>query len=140
MPCTTVTDQHLMHHGTQCPTPLPLTAQAIWDGQAILATNGSVKNGTATYAWILSTTNDNIKLDISISGLLHPSAPYSHHASKHLEVATLYAALTWIMDILHKYLNNISQAGNTPALPIPVNNKSVINNIHHPITNLTPTF
>ena len=140
LPCTTLTDQHLMHHGTQCQTPLPLTAQAIWDGQAILATNGSVKNGTVMYAWILSTTNDNIELDISSGGLLHPSAPYSRHTSKCPEAAALYATLTWIMDILHKYPDNTSQAGDTPALPIPVNNKLVIDNIHCPITNLTPTF
>ena len=140
LPCTTLTDQHLLHHGTQCQTTLPLTAQAIWDGQAILTTHGSVKNGTVTYAWILSTTNDNIKPDISSGSLLHPSAPYSHHASKRLEAAALYAALTWIMDILHKYPNNTSHAGDTPALPIPVDNKSVIDDIHRPITNFTPTF
>ena len=34
----------------------------------------------------------------------------------------------------------MSTAGNTPALPIPVDNKSVIDDIHHPITDLTPTF
>ena len=80
--CTTLSDQYLMHHGTQCNTPLPIVAQAIWDGQAILATDGSVKNEIMTYAWIISNTNDNIEQDITSGNLLPPSTPYTHHASK----------------------------------------------------------
>ena len=81
-PNNPVNDRQLMHHGTQCSTPLPTMAQAIWDGQAILATDGSIKNNIATYAWIISNLNDTIAQDISGSGLLPPSAPYAHHASK----------------------------------------------------------
>ena len=68
--------------------------------QAILTTNGSVKNAVTTYAWILSTTNDYIQQDITGSGLLPTSAPYAQHASKCLEVATLYAALQWLAILL----------------------------------------
>ena len=52
---TMITDQQLMHHGTQHTTPLPFTAQSIWDGQVILATDGSVKHEIMTYAWIILT-------------------------------------------------------------------------------------
>ena len=96
----TIPDQQLMHHGTHHNTPLPVTAQAIWDGQVILATNGSVKNAVTTYAWILSTTNDHIEQDITGGGLLPPSAPYAKHASKCPEAAALYATLQWIATLL----------------------------------------
>ena len=66
-----------MHHGTHCHTPLPITTQAIWDGQAILATDGLVKQNIATYAWIISTTNNTIGQDVTGGGLLPPSAPYA---------------------------------------------------------------
>ena len=101
--CTTLYDHQLMHRGTQCNTPLPIVAQAIWDGQAILATDGSVKNEIMTYAWIISTTNKNIEQDITSSSLLPPSTPYTCHASKQLEAAALYAALKWITHILQQY-------------------------------------
>ena len=78
-----ITECHIMHHGTQCSTPLPITAQAICDGHTILATDGSVKNNVATNAWIISTTNDTIEQDITGGGLLlPPSAPYAWHALK----------------------------------------------------------
>ena len=84
-PSTTSTilpNQQLMHLGTRHHTSLPITAQAIWDGQAILATNGSVKDNKAIYAWIVSNTNDQITQDIQGGGLLPPSAQYTKHASK----------------------------------------------------------
>ena len=78
---TILPDQQLMHHGTRHNASLPITAQAIWDGQAILATNGSVKNNVAIYAWIISNTNDQITQDIR-GGLLPPSAQYTNYTSK----------------------------------------------------------
>ena len=84
---------------------------------------------------------DNIEQDhIAGGGLLSPSAPYAHHASKQLEAAALYATLQWIATLLQWYPNNTSTAGNTPTLPIPIDNKSVIDDIHCPITDLIPTF
>ena len=89
---TILPDQQLMHLGTWHHASLPLTAQAIWDGQAMLATNGSVKDNKAIYAWIVSNTNDQITLDIQGSGILPLSAQYTKHASKWPEAAALYAA------------------------------------------------
>ena len=130
-----------MHRGTQCLTSLPTMAQAIWDGQAILATDGSIKNNIATYAWIISNSNDTIAQDISGSGLLPPSAPYAHHASKRPEAAALYAALQWINQLLTKHdPDTTSDAGNTPALPIPIDNLSVIQDIQRTNDEMTTTF
>jgi len=47
----------LMNRGIQTNIPRPIIAQAIWDGLAIMGTDGSVKDDTATYSWI-STTNE----------------------------------------------------------------------------------
>ena len=115
-------DQSIMHHGTHQATTSMMIAQAIWDGQAILATDGSVQNDTTTYAWIISTTNDMISQDITGGGLLPPSMPLNLHASKHPEAAALYAALTWIAILLAQHPNHTSTAGTTPALPIPIDN------------------
>ena len=133
-------DRQIMLRGLQYNTLLNIAAQAIWDGQAILATDGSVKNEIATYAWVLSTTNDVIGLDIKGGGLLPPSAPYTNHASKHPEAAVLYMALQWIDLTLKKYPHTTNSAGDSPPLPIPIDNQSVIDNIQWPIQDTTLTF
>jgi hypothetical protein len=66
----------------QYSSPLPTIAQAIWDGMAIMGTDGSVKNGVTTYAWVLSTTDLYIEPDIKGGGFLPPTAPYTEHQSK----------------------------------------------------------
>ena len=55
-------------------------------------------------------------------------------------MATLYAALTWIDKLLKKYPDTTDSAHDMPVLPIPIDNKSVINDIHWPITELTLNF
>ena len=82
MTSTILPDQQLMHLGTCHHTSLPATTQAIWDGQAILATDGSVKNNKAIYAWIISNNNDQITTDIQGGSILPSSAKYAKHASK----------------------------------------------------------
>ena len=130
-----------MHHGTHHHTPLPITAQAIWDGQAILATDGSVKWNRATYTKIISTTNDTIGQDVTGGSLLPPSsAPYAQHASKLSEAAALYAALTWIAMLLTKYPDTTDNAGKTPALPILIDYQSVIDDITQPLNERIPIF
>ena len=130
---TATNNQQLLLCGTQHTTPINIAAQAIWDGQAILATDGSVKDNIATYAWVLSTTNDLISQDIMGGGLLLPSAPYANHASKCLEAAALYAALQWIDLILKLYPDTTTCAGDSPPIPIPIDNKSVIDDTQNPI-------
>jgi hypothetical protein len=71
-----------MNRGTYTTTPLPIIAQSIWDGQAIMGTDGSVRHGIATYSWIISTTNDDVAQDVKGSGFLPPPAQYATHSSK----------------------------------------------------------
>ena len=137
---TLLPNQQLMHLGTHLHTSLSATAQAIWDGQAILATDRSVKNNKAIYAWIISNNNDQITTNIQGSGILPSSAQYAKPASKWPEAAALYAALQWILTLLWRYPDNTNDAGDTPALPIPIDNKSVIDNIHQPINDMTSIF
>ena len=54
----------LMNCGTLTTTPEAIVAQAIWDGQAIMGTDGSVKDDVATYSWIISTMTDEIGADV----------------------------------------------------------------------------
>jgi hypothetical protein len=129
-----------MNRGVQTDIPRSIIAQAIWDGLAILGTDGSVKNETASYSWILSTTTDNINPDVLGGGLLPPPATYTNHYSKRPEAAALFAGLSWIYDLLHQHPDNNPDSGPTPALPIPIDSKSVLDDLKRPINQQTPTY
>jgi hypothetical protein len=61
--------------------------------------------------------------------------------SKHLEATRLYAGLTWISYyLLQWYPNAHHDPINPPTLPIPVDNKAIIDNVGQTISDLTPTF
>ena len=57
-----------------------------------------------------------------------------------MEAAALYAALMWIAVLLTKYPDTTDNASKTPALPILIDNQSVIDDITQPLTKLTLTF
>jgi hypothetical protein len=63
-----------MHRGIQTSVPLSTIAEALWAGQAVLGTDGSVIGQKATYSWILSTTLDVIIADACGGGFLPPPA------------------------------------------------------------------
>jgi hypothetical protein len=67
-------DLQTMHRGTQTSVPLAQIAEALWNGQAVLGTDGSVIGQKATYSWILSTTLDVIVVDARGGGFLPPPA------------------------------------------------------------------
>jgi hypothetical protein len=115
-------------------------AQAIWEGQAILGTDGSVRADVATYAWVLAVNKDGIEANVKGGGLLPRSAQYMQPYSKRPEAAALYASLIWIRDLLRRYPDACRDEQNPPTLPIPVDNKAVIDDIHQTINDLTPTF
>jgi hypothetical protein len=120
--------------------PRSVIAQAIWDGLAILGTDGSVKGDTATYSWILSTTIDTINPDVTGGGLLPSPATYTDHYSKRPEAAALYAGLSWIRDLLHQYPDTNPASGPSPSLPVPIDNDSVIKDVQRQVNDQTPTF
>ena len=78
--------------------------------------------------------------DTQGGGILPPSAQYTKHASKRPEAAALYAALQWLTTLLWRYPDSTNDAGETPALPIPIDNQSVIEDIHRPTSELTSIF
>jgi hypothetical protein len=129
-----------MQRGVHTNIPRPIIAQSIWDGLAIMGTDGSVKDDTATFSWIISTTNDTINPDVTGGGLLPPPATYTDHYSKRPEAAALFAGLSWIHDLLHQHPDTNPSSGSTPSLPIPIDSKSVLDDITRPVTNSTPTY
>ena len=131
---------NLMNRGIISTTPDAIVAQAIWDGQAIMGTDGSVKGDIATYSWVISTTSNTIGADIQGGGYLPPTAQYMDHYSKCPEAAALFAGLSWIHALLQRYPDTNPDTGPTPSLPIPVDNKAVILDVHRPVDDLTATF
>jgi hypothetical protein len=71
-----------MNRGLYTTTPHATIMQSIWDGLAIMGTNGSICQGIATYSWIISTTNDEVEQDVKGGGYLPPPAQYATHSSK----------------------------------------------------------
>jgi hypothetical protein len=97
-------DLQIMIHGIYTSVSLATTAKAIWEGQAILGTDGgSVIGQKATYSWILSTTSDVIVADARSRGFLPSPAQYTEHSSKRPEGAPIYAGLHWISKLLMLY-------------------------------------
>lgn len=84
-----------MNQCVQHQVPLDIVAQAIWNGIAIMGIDGSVKGQKATYSWVTSTQQDDVRPDISGSGFL-PTTPAQHlnPYSKRTEAAALYAGIT----------------------------------------------
>jgi hypothetical protein len=130
----------LMNRGTTLQMPEMIVAQAIWDGQAIMGTDGSVKDDITTYSWIISTMTETIGADVKGGGFLPPTAQYLDHYSKCPEAAALFAGLSYVHDLLQCYPDMNNNNDPTSPFPIPVDNKSVITDIHHTVNDLTPTF
>lgn len=70
----------------------------------------------------------------------HQVPPYANHATKCPEAAALYMALQWIQLTLKQYPDTTNSASKFPALPISINNQSVIDDIQWPTNDTTPTF
>jgi hypothetical protein len=76
---------------------LPETiARAIWEGKAIMGTDGSsVQDPDATYSFVMSISLTDIKTSVKGGGFLPPMAQYLDPYSKHPEAVALLAGLTW---------------------------------------------
>ena len=113
-------------------------ARAIWEGNAIMGTDGSVTGSLATYSFVISTTQQDVIKSIAGGGYLPPTAQYMDPYSKRPEAAALFAGLTWIENLLKRYPNHTSN--DPPPLPIPVDNTSVILDVHRTINLQSPTY
>jgi hypothetical protein len=102
---------------------LPETiARAIWEGKAIMGTDGSVQDPVATYSFVISISRTYVKTSVKGGGgFLPPTAQYLDPYSKHPEAAALLAGLTWIQELLLQFPNQT--ASNPLPLLIPVDNE-----------------
>ena len=133
-------DLQTIHRGTQTSVPLAQIAEALWNGQAVLGTDGSVIGQKATYSWILSTTSDVIVADARGGGFLPPPARYTEYSSKRPEGAAIYAGLHWISQLLRQFPRTHPQVGQTPALPVYADNNAVLKDLKRNLEDQTPTF
>jgi hypothetical protein len=115
-------------------------AQSIWEGTALLGTDGSVTPTRSTYSWILSTSPSPISAHVRGGGWLPPPAQYADTSSKRPEAAAIYASLHWIHDILTQF-PAADQTDDPPSpLSIYVDNKAVLQDIDRPVDDITPAF
>jgi hypothetical protein len=104
-------------------TPRELIAKAIWEGTAIMGTDGSVRDPIATYSFVISLSQEAVAVSVKGGGFLPPTAQYLDPYSNQTEAATLLAGI------------NPSDTS-TPALPIAIDNKSVVLDVYRVITPL----
>ena len=69
---------------------------------------------------------------------LPPAPQYMDHASKRMEAAALLAGLKWVQSLLLQFPNHTNP--DPPPLPIPVDNNSMVKDVHRTINAQTPTF
>ena len=113
-------------------------ANAIWEGKAIMGTDGSVRDPTATYSFVISISRTDVKTNVKGGGYLPPTAKYLDPYSKRPEAAALLAGLTWIQKLLRQFPNHTGTA--PPPLQIPVDNEGVVHDVHRTINEQTPTY
>lgn len=92
-PSTTRKALHILNHGVKSNLPLATVAQATWDGDSIMGTDGSVKEDAATYSWVISISMTDIHTGVCGGGFLPLPAKYMDHYSKRPEAAAIYAGL-----------------------------------------------
>jgi hypothetical protein len=68
-------------------------ARAIWEGKAIMGTDGSVRDPTATYSFVISISRTDVKTNVRGGGFLPPTAKYLDPYSKRPEAAALHYLL-----------------------------------------------
>jgi hypothetical protein len=66
-------------------------ARAIWEGKAIMGTDGSVQDPVATYSFVISISRTDVKPNVRDGGFLPLTAQYLDPYSKRPEAAALLA-------------------------------------------------
>jgi hypothetical protein len=115
-------------------------ARAIWEGMAIMGTDGSVQDPVAIYSFVISISRTDVKTNVKGSGFLPLTAQYLDlYNSKCPEAAALLAGLSWIHQELLRQFPNHTGSNNPHPLLIPVDNEGVIKDAHRTINAQTPT-
>jgi hypothetical protein len=133
-------DHTSLHIGIKMRVSLAHVAQSIWDGYAVLGTDGSVMPTQSTYSWILSTSPNAISADVCGGGRLPPPAQYADDSSKRPEAAAIYASLHWIHELLLQYPDATLSADSNPPLSIYVDNKAVLSDLTQSVDDTTSAF
>jgi hypothetical protein len=95
-----------MLRGYQRTTPLQEIAESIWQGNAIVGTDGSAANDHGTYSFVILTNiaNESPMLSVKCRGNLPNLAEYIDMDSHHPEGAAHFSALWFVCLLLTKYL------------------------------------
>jgi hypothetical protein len=113
-----------MLRGYQRTTSLREIAESIWQGNAIVGTNGSAANDHGTYSFVILTdiANKSITLSVKCGGNLPNLAEYIDMDSHHPEGAALFSALCFVHLLLTKYPRG-PITGVVPKLQFVLDNK-----------------
>jgi hypothetical protein len=133
-----VSEMKIMNRNVEHNVELEEVANAIWEGKAIMGTDGSVRDPTATYSFVISISRTDVKTNVRGGGFLPPTAKYLDPYSKRPEAAALLAGLTWIQKLLRKFPNHTDT--DPPPLQIPIDNDGVVQDVHRIINAQTPTY
>ena len=137
-PTTHDSETRNMNRGVYLNAPRAAIAKAIWEGTAIMGTDGSIRDPIATYSFIISLSQTAISPNVKGGGFLPPTAQYLDPYSKRTEAAALLAGLSWIASLLARFPNHTNS--DPPPLPIPIDNDGVVKDVHRIINDQTPTF
>jgi hypothetical protein len=106
-----------------------LVAKAIWERMAIMGTDGSVRDPIATSSFVISLSQEAVAVSVKGGRFLPPTAQqYLDPYSNRTEAAALLTGISWIKTLLYENPNPSDTS--TPALPIAIDNKSVVLNAH----------
>jgi hypothetical protein len=86
----------------------------------------------------MSLSEEDVAVSVKGGGFLPPMAQYLDPYSNQTEAVALLAGISWIKTLLYENPNPSNTS--TPSLPIAINNKSVVLDVHRVISPLTPTF
>jgi hypothetical protein len=103
-------------------------ARSIWEGKAIMGTDGLVKKSKATYSFVISMSKTNVNINVKGGGFLPPTPQYTDPYSKCTEATALLAGLRWIQLL---FVENPNPTDSIPLpLLIPIDNDSVVKDVH----------
>jgi hypothetical protein len=110
---------------------------------AIMGTGdgSSVKDPVATYLFVISISQTEVKPTVKGSGFLPPTAQQvcgSLFEMSWSGSTRVLAGLCWIQNLLHQNPNHTGS--NSPPLLIPIDNEGMVKDVHHTIGDQTPTF
>jgi hypothetical protein len=118
--------ENRMLHGYQLTQRFREFAEAIWRGDAIVSTDGSVANEHGTYSFVILTKVDQPSPTVAVKcgGNLPNLAEYIDMDSHQPERVALFAALCFVRFLMTKYPRGPT-TGVVPSLSFVLDNKSV---------------